>query len=334
MANNVSKCPACGALRESMSTQCPACDYEFRDNTTKVISELNDKFDRLRELGLSSRDYEAQYIDIVKNFPIPQVRDELFDVLIYVQPKALDTESAIRTAWSLRQKEVVERAKLAFENKPKTLALIDRYESELKKYEKQFIKRGWQKMSPVSKALIVIFALLLLLLILPAKDTSKEAYSVRFNEAVEKGQVDKALRYIDVCPEMGVLISDDYLTLIDLLVNDGRLIEAESLLKNMYKFTSSTADRKHIKETKKGVIAYYLNKGDIGHAQQYADDAESISYILRLYLDNSDTESALAFYKKNSTKLVRYDASQRKRVILTDDSIVAEFIKAHTYGLE
>lgn len=334
MEKNISKCPACGALRESMSTQCPICDYEFRDSTAIAISELNDRFDKLRELKLSARAYEKQYIDIVKNFPVPHVREELFDILIYVQPKALDKDSAIRKAWGLRQKEVIERAKIAFGNNSKTLAIIDRYESELKRYEKNVVKRWWQRQSVISKIVMILLALFVLLLLIPAKDTSKEAYSVRFNEAVEKGQVDKALKYVELCPEMGTLISDDYLTLIDQLVNDERLIEAESLLKNMYKFTSSTVDKKHIKETKRGIIAYYLDKGDIGHAQQYADDVESISYIIRQYLDNSDAESALAFYKKNSTKLVKYDSSQGKRVVLTDDLVVAEFIKAHTYGLE
>ena len=334
MASNVSKCPACGALREAMSTHCPECGYEFRDSTANAISELNKKFDELRELKLSARDYESQSIDIIKTFPIPHVREELFDVLIYIQPKALDKDSPIRNAWSLRQKEVIERARMAFSNSSKTLSVIDRYESELKKYEKQFVRRGWQRLSAFSKALIIIIVLFILLLLIPAKDTSNEAYAVRFNEAVKKEKLNKALKLIDLCPDMGTMISDDYLTLIDLLVKDERLIEAESLLKNVAQFTSSVDDKQHIKNTKNAIISYYLNKGELGHAQKYADDTETISYIIRQYLDNSDTESALDFYKRNSTKLVKYDATQRKRVIQSDDSLVIEFIKANTYGLK
>ena len=108
MANNVSKCPACGALREAMSTQCSACDYEFRYSAANAISELNKRFEELRGLKLSARDYESQSIDIIKTFPIPHVREELFDVLIYIQPKALDKDSPIRKAWSLRKKRKAE----------------------------------------------------------------------------------------------------------------------------------------------------------------------------------------------------------------------------------
>ena len=205
---------------------------------------------------------------------------------------------------------------------------------ELKKYEKQFVRRGWQRLSAFSKALIIIIVLFILLLLIPAKDTSNEAYAVRFNEAVKKEKLNKALKLIDLCPDMGTMISDDYLTLIDLLVKDERLIEAESLLKNVAQFTSSVDDKQHIKNTKNAIISYYLNKGELGHAQKYADDTETISYIIRQYLDNSDTESALDFYKRNSTKLVKYDATQRKRVIQSDDSLVIEFIKANTYGLK
>lgn len=332
MAENVKKCPACGTLREAMSTQCSACDYEFRDNTTVVIVELNEKFDNLK--NLSRKQYERKYIDVINNFPIPHVREELLDVLIYIQPKALDKESPIRNAWSLRQKEVIERAKLAFENKSKTLDLINKYERELVSYEKQFIKRGWQKMPKLLKALMIVLLLFILLLIAPAKDTSKEAYAIRFNKAIAKEQIDKAIKYLEKCPEMGTLISDDYLTLIDMLVEKHRLIEAESLFKDISEFTSSSIDKKHLKETTQRIIKYYVEKGDLGHAQQYAIDTESISYIIRLFLDDSDYESALSFYKKNTSKIVKYDAKLKQRVILTDDLVVVDFVKANTYGLE
>ena len=77
-----------------MSTQCVECGYEFRDSTAALISELNEKFDSLRDRGLSMRKYERLSIDIIKNFKIPQVREELLDVLIYIQPKALDKKDS------------------------------------------------------------------------------------------------------------------------------------------------------------------------------------------------------------------------------------------------
>ena len=77
-----------------------------------------------------------------------------------------------------------------------------------------------------------------------------------------------------------------------------------------------------------------MGKGDVGHAQKSADDVASLSLIIRHYLDNSEYESALALYRKNSTKLVKYDSNQKKRVVLSEDEVVADFIKANTYGLK
>jgi hypothetical protein len=87
------------------------------------------------------------------------------------------------------------------------------------------------------------------------------------------------------------------------------------------------------------VVGIAPNKLDEGFKVEVNGGAFSVtyypmSYIIRQYLDNSDTESALDFYKRNSTKLVKYDATQRKRVIQSDDSLVIEFIKANTYGLK
>lgn len=317
-----------------MATQCPACDFEFRDALSALLVELNEKFDSLRNQGLSASDYERLSIDVIRKFAIPHIREELLDVLIYIQPKALDKESAVRDAWSVRQREVIERAKMAFENSPKTMMVIKRYEEELDKYEKQTIRRFWRRLPLLVKSLIVVSVLFLILLLAPEKDTSKEAYAIRFNKAVEKGQVDKALKYISECPEMGPSISTDYTALIIMLLDQDRVIEAESLYKKMPYFTSSTTDKSAIRAANRRFLTYYIDKGDLDHAQAYATDAESLSQLIRIFLDRSDIKSALSIYKRNTTKLVKYDVVQKKRVVLTDDDVVANFIKANTYGLK
>ena len=212
------------------------------------------------------------------------------------------------------------------------MALIDRYDKELKKFEKQVIKRGWRKLPFLVKLLIILFGLFILLLILPARDVSKEAFAVRFNEAVENQQVDKALKYLKECPEMGQLISTDYTTLIAMLLEQDRIIEANALYEQMSYFTSSTTDKFAIRETNKKFLSYYLQKGNLDHAIKFATDVESLSQLMRIFLDNGDTETALEIFKKNTMKFVKYDTAQHKRVVLTDDEVVAEFIKANTYG--
>ena len=334
MNNNLNKCPVCGAPRSAMSTKC-ICDYEYSDTPTVVISELNERFDELRKLKLSKRAFTRQQLDIIKSFAIPQIAAEILDIMIYIQPKALDQDNEISAAaWRSRQKEVIARAKIAFEKNSKAMAMINNYESELKKYEKKTFGKVWKKMPFIGKLAAIILFLFVLLLIIPAKDTSPEAYAVRFNKAIGNEEVNKALKYLDECPTMGTMIADDYLTLIDLLIAEGRMIEAENLYKSISTYTSSSNDKTHIRETKNRLMSYYMDKGDAGHAQKFADDASSLSLIIRHYLDNSDYDSALSLYKKNSTKLVKYVPSEKKRVVLSEDEVVVDFIKANSYGLQ
>jgi hypothetical protein len=334
MKSKLNKCPVCGEPRQALSTKCPSCDYEFSDSSAVIISELNQKFDDLRTQGLSKKEYERHQLDIIKNFAIPQVGAEILDLMIYTQPKALEPDSQISAAWRLRQKETIERAKIAFENNPKTMTLIRNYEEQLKKHEKLTFGKLWRKTPFLGKVAVIVVFLFLLLIIIPAKDTSPEAYAIRFNKAIAKENVNKALEYLDECPGMGKMIADDYLTLIDLLIKEERMIEADNLYKSISTYTSASDDNSHIIETKNQLISYYIGKGDVGHAQKYADDVASLSLIIRHYLDNSEYESALALYRKNSTKLVKYDSNQKKRVVLSEDEVVADFIKANTYGLK
>lgn len=334
MNNKANKCPLCGEPRQALSTKCPSCDYEFSDSPAVIISELNQKFDNLRALGLSNKDYLRHQLDIIKNFAIPQVGAEILDLIIYIQPKALESDTKISAAWRLRQKETIERAKIAFENNAKIMALLRNYEEQLKNHEKLTFRNLWRKTPLLGKVAAIIAFLFLLLIIIPAKDTSAEAYAVRFNKAIAKENVNKALEHLNECPEMGQMIADDYLTLIDLLIKEERMIEADNLYKSISKYTSASNDKSHIKETTNKLISYYMKNGDPGHAQKYANDVESLSFIIRHYLDNNDHDSALALYKKHSTKLVKYDSNQKKRVVLSEDDVVADFIKANTYGLK
>ena len=335
MNNNLNKCPLCGEPRVAMSTKCPACDYEYSDSPAVVISELNERFDALRSQKLSKRAYARQQLDIIKSFAIPQIAAEILDIMIYIQPKALDQDNEISAAaWRSRQKEVIARAKIAFEHSPKTMAMINNYEGQLKKYEKKTFGKVWKKMPFIGKLAAIILFLFILLLIIPARDISPEAYAVRFNKAIDKEEVNKALKYLGECPTMGKIIADDYLTLIDLLIEEERMIEAENLYSIISTYTSSSDDKVHIRETKNRLISYYMGKGNVGHAQKFADDVSSLSLIIRHYLDNSDYDSALALYKKHSSKLVKYVASEKKRVVLSEDEVVADFIKANTYGLQ
>ena len=76
---------------------------------------------------------------------------------------------------------------------------------------------------------MILAVLFIIILLLPAKDISPEAYTVRFSEAVEAGKWDKAMEHLQKCPQMGTAISENYLALIEGLISEGRIVEAENL---------------------------------------------------------------------------------------------------------
>ena len=89
MVKEINKCPACGALRPALAAQCPECGYDFVNTNCKVINELNAKFEALQSTQFAGVGYASKQIEIIKAFAIPQIKEELLDLLIYIQPKAL-----------------------------------------------------------------------------------------------------------------------------------------------------------------------------------------------------------------------------------------------------
>jgi hypothetical protein len=65
-----------------------------------------------------------------------------------------------------------------------------------------------------------------------------------------------------------------------------------------------------------------LNDSITFTAQQFAA-ANKVSLAI---IENGDKAEAARYYKKNSSKLTQYNAAKRKRVLITEDEVVEEFI--------
>lgn len=325
MKNDVNKCPACGALRPALSAQCPECGYDFHHTTCKMVEELNVRFENIAEKGSLSYKVEQQQLEVIRSFAIPQIKEEILDLLIYIQPKATRRNSKITAEWRLRQKEVIQRAKMAFVNDKKVLAQVQEYEEQLKKIEKQHLRQWWQKSGLISKVAVLAAALFLLLLIIPAKDVSPEAYAVRFAEAVEGGEYSKALKYLDKSPEMGKLIADQYLSLIDALIAEARFIEAENLYNNRAQFVSNKDHAAHLSQTSFLFIQHYLDQQYYDMAEKFVVDAKGSAMILRELIKSGDTVVAMRYFRKNVNKFLTYSSEERKRVLTIDDEVIRNF---------
>ena len=327
MMKEINKCPACGALRPALAAQCPECGYDFINTNCKVINELNAKFQTLQAKQFAGVGYTSKQVDIIRAFAIPQVKEELLDLLIYIQPKALDKNSKVTQEWRLRQKEVIQRMKMAFANDRKILATVAEYENQLKKIEKQWLRQWWQKASIITKVLVVVGLLFVLLLLIPAKDVSPEAYALRFTEAVEAGKLDKAMTYLEKQPEMGTMISDQYLTLIESLVKEGRMFEAENLYNNASHYVSSRNNSTHLSATSLLFIQHYLDQQYYDMADKFVVDEIGAAQVLKALIANGDDVVATRYFRKNQSKFLTYSSTAKKRVLKVDDEIIVNFVE-------
>jgi len=328
-ANNVNKCPACGTLRPAMATECPACGYEFTDSGASVLSGLSEMLDDLRQSAsdMSEKEYEQQMVELIKTFHIPHIKEELLDVMMFIQPKAEEKTSVVSQAWRARQHEVFERAKLACANDTANLKMVLEYEQRIKRLEGQKARNLWIMLPSWAKFALAAALVILIVLVVPKKDRSPQAYSLRFVEAVENGNWDKAIEYLDECPEMGTSVSDHYLSLIDELISQDRLIEAENLFMGMTPFVALKESATHIMNTSYRFVRKFVADEKYDMALKYAADAEALEIIMRGYLENGQEETALKFFDRHSSKFYKYDYSLHRKVCLCKDEVILDFLK-------
>lgn len=317
-AENVNKCPACGTLRPAMATECPACGYVFTQSSAKVVEELSEKLDSVR--GLS----DNAVIDIIKSFHIPHIKEELLDVMYFIQPKALEKTSRVSLAWRARQREVFERAKTACAHDRVALEKIQSYEAQIDRLAKQRVRNTWIMLPLWAKIVLPIAVLFLILLALPARDVSPEAYQRRFVEAVEQGKWDKALKHLGACPTMGQAISSHYLDLVEGLMAEGRMFEAEQLFDIRLSYVPADSARAGAVASK--FIDAYLAAGQTDKALKFATSAEGVVRVMRHYVEQGDASAALALYRRNTSKLSKYDYQLHRKVWLIGDEVVRNFL--------
>lgn len=112
----VHKCPYCGEILESFTLICPACKKELRGvRGSSSVMELSRK--------LEYANSEAQRISIIKSFPIPNTKEDIFEFLILASTNFdvscyvahLDEED-VSDAWLSKIEQCYQKAKFFFEN--------------------------------------------------------------------------------------------------------------------------------------------------------------------------------------------------------------------------
>lgn len=109
----IHKCPNCGEVLNSFVTNCPACGYELRNiNSVESLKDLSYRLSRLND--------ERQKELLIKNFPIPNTKEDIIEFLIIaktnLENNSIDSNKLISEAWKVKLEQVYQKSKMLFNN--------------------------------------------------------------------------------------------------------------------------------------------------------------------------------------------------------------------------
>ena len=111
---NTHKCFHCGQPLGAFETRCRFCGTELRDvRSSNAVGELAEK--------LENASSEQQRINIIKNFPIPNTKEDIFEFMVLASSNFDSSyyaahlyEEDISDAWLSKIEQCYEKAKLSF----------------------------------------------------------------------------------------------------------------------------------------------------------------------------------------------------------------------------
>ncbi len=139
---SIKTCPACGEPLGAFVSSCKACGHEFSDiEANRSITALVGQFEEIEksvdEKGLMQKSREKAILEkkarAIRNFPIPNSREDLQQLIFFIQPKIVDSAKPDPNLedWRVKFSEVLNRAKHAYKGDTKALAEFERIEKSL-----------------------------------------------------------------------------------------------------------------------------------------------------------------------------------------------------------
>lgn len=132
----VRKCPLCGVALGAFETSCSSCGAELHGvKSSNALKEFEEKIEHAKT--------EEEKITIVKNFPIPNTKEDIVDFMILASTNFdamhhayhLDVED-ISDAWLIKIKQCYEKAKILFEGTQAFKEVAEMYhKANVERYE-------------------------------------------------------------------------------------------------------------------------------------------------------------------------------------------------------
>lgn len=103
----IRKCPNCGEAINSFNVKCPTCGFEFRE--VEISSSIKAFSDELK-----SASSIEQMVSIIKNYPIPNTREDIIEFLLLATTNIKGADSnEIFDAWATKIEQSYSKAELS-----------------------------------------------------------------------------------------------------------------------------------------------------------------------------------------------------------------------------
>ena len=152
---DVMKCPNCGEPYQPGTYKCQSCGHIFQN------IEANRSSVQMAEgvQKLMSRKQEEQTREFIKNFPIPNTKDDILDFLLSLRARA-EENGFYQDSYIAKYKETLSKAKILFADDPQVQAAVQEVT------RKKLISSQMQFLIFVGVSFVVLLIIAILSLIL------------------------------------------------------------------------------------------------------------------------------------------------------------------------
>ena len=147
---NIHKCPNCGEVLNSFTSNCPSCGYEIRGaSNSAAVQEFAVK--------LASAESRQEKIAIIRNFPIPNTKEDILEFMILASTNIGDNlEKDISAAWQSKTEQAYQKAQIIFQDEKEFSRIQNIYSQVCVKLTKQNKIEKVQKAGNVLSELIPV----------------------------------------------------------------------------------------------------------------------------------------------------------------------------------